>query len=493
MRGLVRLWTNRNIVCAALWLMVDAGATTLDDIGYTALQTMLGGALPTGDQLTIDQIEASNSPEADPPIYLANESLSSFPHTQIIDRSGLNSAEFSGHANSVANRIGGITESQLPSLFRIDAYEVNDWTIRVLERVPPEPPDLPSLPQVGSGAIGNHSYAGGLTDPSDMDEIAFFKNILLRLDWLVAEDDYFHAVGASSPSNSVLMAHAMNVIGVKNTAATINMATLDLADPYQALRPAVQLVAPASSPSDATGVVSSSAGLLKALFPGAPLVPELMKAILMASALRDTNNTQGGQIINYGAQPSLNGLDYRYGAGQLNVLNAYEILNSGTQNSNGSVTPVGYHWAENFGARNQVNIYQFESGPNPDFFVASLVWNLNLNSLPIAFTPNPILYNLNLGLYDVTDGGNILVSESNSEIDNTENIRLQLVANRHYELRVSHSQQTNFDWPYALAWRLGTTAIPNPTTQIPAVSNFLSALLGILVVVLGWRVRTREC
>ena len=128
-----------------------------------------------------------------------------------------------------------------------------------------------------------------------------------------------------------------------------------------------------------------------------------------------------------------------------------------------------------------------------DCFVASLVWNLNLNSLPIAFTPNPILYNLNLSLYDVTDGENILLSESTSEIDNTENIRIRLVANRHYELRVSHSHQTSFDWPYALAWRLDTTNVPNATTQIPVLSISMSALLSILIVLLGWRMRAREC
>ncbi len=481
MRGLVLWWTKWTIMSAVLWAPIGASASTLDDIGFTALQSLLGGLLPSGNQSTVDQSEASVAPKEATPIYLANGTLDRFSQTQIVDQSGINSSEFSGHANSVASRIAGLDESQLSSLLRIDGYEANHWLTEVLRRL------TITAPQSGTGDFGNHSWVG--TTSTVVDDV----DILQRLDWLVAEDDYFHAVGASAPSNSILMAYAMNVVAVKNTGATISMATLSLDGVYQAGRPAVHLVAPAGTPSDATGVVSSSAVLLTELFPSAPLVPELLKAVLMASAERVTDNVQEEQIINYGADLTQNGLDYRYGAGQLNVLNAHEILSTGTQNSSGSVTPVGYHLAQNFGAQNQVNVYAFETGDNPDYFVASLVWNLDVNAPPAVFVPNPILYNLELALFDVSEGQSTLVAESTSEIDNTENIRVQLAPHRHYELRVSHLHPTSFSWPYALAWRLTNTDLPGETKQIPFSSPSASVLLSLLLVAFGWYVRSRQC
>ena len=477
MRGLVLWWTTMSAVLLA---PIGASASTLDDIGFTTLQSSLGELLPSGDQSTVDQSEASVAPQEDTPIYLANGSLDRFSQTQIVDQSGINSSAFSGHANSVASRIAGLHEGQLSNLSRIDGYEANHWLIEVLKRL------TVSAPQSGTGDFGNHSWVG--TTSTVIDDV----DILQRLDWLVADDDYFHAVGASAPSNSILMAYAMNVVAVKNTGATISMATLALDGVYQAGRPAVHLVAPAGTPSDATGVVSSSVVLLTELFPSVPLVPELLKAILMTSAERVTDNVQEEQIINYGAEPTQNGLDYRYGAGQLNVLNAYEILSTGTQNSSGSVTPVGYHLAQNYGAQNQVNVYAFETGDKPDYFVASLVWNLNLNVPPAAFVPNPILYNLDLALFDVSNGQSTLVAESTSEIDNTENLRVQLMPHRHYELRVSHSHPTNFSWPYALAWRLTNNDLLSETKQIPFSTPSASVLLSLLLVAFVSYARSRE-
>ena len=49
---------------------------------------------------------------------------------------------------------------------------------------------------------------------------------------------------------------------------------------------------------------------------------EVIKAALMAGAVRITNNTTGNDITDYridAANQTLNGLDIRYGAGQLNI------------------------------------------------------------------------------------------------------------------------------------------------------------------------------
>ena len=250
MRKFLIVWLQ---AVAALFLSYTSSADLLDDIGYTMLSELLGSALPTGEFVTIDQTEASNAPQGELEVYLANGGLSAFPNTQIIDQSGINSSEFSSHANSVAQRIGG-TASQLPNLMQIDAYEAVDWMETVLRRA------SPFKPLGGSGEVANHSWRG------DFDDVPSNVDVLQRLDWLIVEDDYFQAIGIGAISTSIIFAHAMNGVGVKNTASSTSMATTPLDDIYTANRSAVHVTAPDSSSSNATGVVSSSAMLLKQIF-----------------------------------------------------------------------------------------------------------------------------------------------------------------------------------------------------------------------------------
>ena len=86
----------------------------------------------------------------------------------------------------------------------------------------------------------------------------------------------------------------------------------------------------------------------------------LLKAVLMAGAERETNNSQDSDIQDYGGLPSLNGLDYRYGAGQLNVLNSYQILTGAKQAAGSEINDEGYDFVEDFGLTGQTNIYPFK-------------------------------------------------------------------------------------------------------------------------------------
>ena len=455
-----------------------AYADLLGDIGYTGLASLLGSSLATGEQAIVDQTEASTAPNGELAIYLANGSLASFPNTQIVDQSGINSSVFSAHATSVAQRIGGVAVSQLPDLMQIDAYEAVDWINSILRALTEE------YPVTGTGQVANHSWVGDAKDEDGDNTLNV--DILRRLDWLVAADNYFHAIGASTASKSILFGHAMNGVVVKNTASTTNMSTLALDNIYTAGRAAVHVVAPESSPSNATGVVSSSAMLLKQLFANESLPPELLKAVLMAGAARETNNSQSGDIQNYGAVPSNNGLDYRYGAGQLNVLNSYRILAAGKQSAGSVVSAHGYDLEENFGAPGQTNAYLIVSDSNGGKLLVGLVWNLNINTSPTEFNPSPILYDLNLELYDVTGGRESLVMASASTIDNTENLWVDLLPHRDYEIRVSHQHPGAFSWPYALAWRFTQNVGAEPQ-QIPILPFPALASLLILIAWLNFR------
>lgn len=457
-----------------LCLAQSAESALLEDIGYTALADRLGSSLPTGERASIDQTEASTAPEGELPVYLADDTLPSFPNTEIVDQSGINSTEFSSHANSVAQRLAGTSNSQLPNLMRIDAYEASHWITSVLR------PFSVAPPVSGTGRIANHSWRGNAGNSGDNLEF------LRRLDWLVAEDDYFQAIGAASVSSSLLFAHAMNGVVVKNTASTTNMATTPLDDVYQAGRPAIHLVVPDTSPSNATGVVASSASLLTQIFNSLALSPELLKAVLMAGAVRETQNQANGDIQNYGAQLTSNGLDFRYGAGQLNVLNSYEILAAGISPAGQGTTDSGFDFVENFGSLNQTASYPISIAESGKLHV-TLAWNLDLNTSAFPFDPDPNLYDLNLALYDVTDGGETLISSSNSPIDNTENLMINLQAFRQYELRVSHQQQSGFSWPYAIAWRISITEDQeSPAYPVPFLHGILVAALVFIVGTIAW-------
>ena len=457
----------------AMCLTQATSADLLEDIGYTALAELLGTALPTGELATIDQTEASNAGEGQPLRYFVNGSLSSFPNTVFVDQSGINSAEFSSHANSVAQRIGG-TASQLPDLMQIDVYEANDWLNKVLRRA------TRFEPVSGTGQVANHSWRGAAEDTADN------IDILQRLDWLVVEDDYFQAIGIGAVSESIIFAHAMNGVVVENTGSTSNMKTIAINDIYTAGRSAVHIVTPDVNSSTATGVVSSSAMLLKQIFAGLDLPPVLLKAVLMAGAERATSNSQDDDIQNYGSVPSLNGLDYRYGAGQLNILNSYHILAASEQSPGSAINYEGYDVQDDFGLPGQISVYPFSTGSRHAEIFVSLVWNLNLNLQAGPFNPNPVLYNLNLELFDVTGGGEVLLASSDSAIDNSENLWVPLAANRQYELRVSHHETSAFAWPYAIAWRIVEIA-NTENVQIPLLP--LSALAGLFVALCWLRYR----
>ena len=82
---------------------------------------------------------------------------------------------------------------------------------------------------------------------------------------------------------------------------------------------------------------------------------EVIKASLMAGASRHTDNTTDSNIADYRDTPdhqSANGLDTRYGAGQLNILESHRILAGGEQNSQedgGGINNAGFDYDAAFG------------------------------------------------------------------------------------------------------------------------------------------------
>jgi hypothetical protein len=320
--------------------------------------------------------------------------------------------------------------------------------------------------------------------------------VLRRVDWAVATDEFIQVVGtANTGANQPLLASAFNVIAVGRTVGSaFGSAGVDAL--YTAGRVRPDLVAPAETSSAATPLVASAAVLLIGLAdssPGLSTDPrirstrnragtvirnagrsEVIRAALMAGADRRTANRWRGtvppaDIRDYRLDPAYqadNGLDHRYGAGQLNVYTSYRILASGEQNSaedepgsGGRTGASGFDYDPHFGGAagsNAVATYRLPYVPVPELR-ATLAWNLEVDGgARGGFAGTARLHNLDLRLWRVAaDGSRTLQAASTATAENTESLWLRLPSGFSWELEVVAAPGSPpFDWDYALAWHL---------------------------------------
>lgn len=204
----------------------------------------------------------------------------------------------------------------------------------------------------------------------------------------------------------------------------------------------------------------------------------------MAGADRETANTStSANITDYrsAGHQTANGLDDRFGAGQVNIYNSYHILAGGEQHSfqNGGhdISLFGFDYAGAFGGLNgspRTASYFFNA--NSDLtLIASLVWNISISN---AAALTATLHRLNLSLFDVTT--NRLIDTSASSLDNTQNLFLKLLLGDRYELRVMTDESGNFSQDYALAWRM--EANPSPVPLPAAVWLFGSGVASLVAI-----------
>jgi autotransporter-associated beta strand protein len=215
----------------------------------------------------------------------------------------------------------------------------------------------------------------------------------------------------------------------------------------------------------------SNGSYTPARFPGTTIyhgeTSEVVKAALLAGASRLVfNSNDGSAIVDYReatSRQSNNGLDKRFGAGQLNVYNSISIISGGEQNSLAdggpiSIATAGFDYDSHFGGMSGANgtgTYDFTAGWTGQTLTATLAWNAKIDIQKVKQN-DPVnaatVYDLNLSLYDITQTPT-LVASSTSPSQNTENIWASLVSGRRYRLEVSRGAgQAPFDWDYGLAW-----------------------------------------
>ncbi len=449
------------------------------DVGYTALRAELGSSLPVASGVPVMIVEANR--HADPGVvaYAPDVSDAEFRGKKITVGEGGPRvyAPFSGHATGVGRRFFGLQSSVSPGIVLVASYLTSQWFGPALLRLGEVRQPRASLSRVASHAwVGNAARA--VADPAN-------SEALRRVDWLVETDEFFHVVGFNAGSQSPLLADAFNVLSVANTGIDRHRATLAIDADYVAGRPRPHLVVPDKTPSASTGRAASVAALLigighsqQSLSHGATTNrhgskiynaerSEVIKAALLAGADRTTANSSGIDIVGYRADRAdrtNNGLDRRYGAGQLNVAGSYRILTGAEQDSaedqvtGGRISAAGFDFDASFGGltgSNRQATYRFSTGNRGGHLAISLVWNMDIRGGSLlAFDARATLYDLDLVLYDVSGNKRVVVAESRSGIDNSENIYVELSPRRAYLVRVLPGVgQAPFYWDYGIAWR----------------------------------------
>lgn len=443
---------------------------------------------------------------------------------------------FSSHAFTVGGNFYGNANSFTPGIVNVDSYEADDWLgSGILEGgqlgVLPNPTQ--NLSRVANHSYaGKILYTSGPFVGTT--NVSATLDLLKRIDFLVERDDMINVVGMQNGSNGTQVATIGTLIGsntdtiMSYAANTISVGRSNLGhwngtptslgqDPVYGRNgddttslnyrehPRPDLVAPAAATSYATPLVSSAAAfLIDASRAHAPLsvnplsadpwsttsyvsprIPsqtiyaadtsEVIRAALMAGADRKFFNSDGVKALDYRGNTAFyapNGLDRRYGAGQLNVRNAFDVL-AGKQhavidqsNPDGmdtanpiigvaTVPVTGFDYDQSFGGENSSNSiarYNFTGSWTGQTFTASLVWNVGIDTDNDDFyIPSPALFNLNLRLWDIT-GTRTLVASSLSDYENTENIFTTLTAGNLYQLEVTRPNTDVFEWDYGIAW-----------------------------------------
>ncbi|NNF15415.1 MAG: hypothetical protein HKN70_01650, partial [Gammaproteobacteria bacterium] len=182
---------------------------------------------------------------------------------------------------------------------------------------------------------------------------------------------------------------------------------------------------------------------------GARTLPvELVKALLLAGASADFTFRNKKDILKYTfgrAGTAANGLDKRYGMGMLNVAASEQILTS-----EDSMTGFDYVSGIDDTATRKTGRYAL-SPLHDGRLTVSLVWLLQLHATKSGEL-EAHLVNYDLCIVE-TGEQDTVIAESVGADDTTENLRIDLQAGHHYELRLMSPAADSHSWPYALAWR----------------------------------------
>jgi hypothetical protein len=531
LQGRVRQWIIGAAVAAGVGGSVARAANEntpmMQYLGYTSLWTTYGANLADGSNVSVSQVESGN-------LYL-NSSDGRFSNKTLTKTSTFtgNETGSSGHATIIGARFFGndtgfSQRSVAPKTGNsptssVQMYTYSQWAGSFYLN-PGSPVPYGSA---NNSRVSSHAY--GATDTT--------LNTATRMDYTVQRDDFLHVVDATQWSTEGNTFNSVVVTPAQGT--TLKTAQIGGSSVYTAGRVSPTVTGPLTGAgSDAIGQTAGVVALLMSrgkmttshvsyttadtLAVTAPYTgvfstytkpgyivnsgetAEVVKAALMAGALRSVPSAGSPLdlpgISDYrvaAVNQSSNGLDFRFGAGMVNAEQSYKIINAGETNSmqdggSGAIGQYGFDYDIGFGGgsvtykdgngntvteatTNRTADYGFTANASSKF-MASLVWNVKINGASTVggnFDSTATLHNMTLTLTDLTDG--VVVQQSASLVDNTQNLWVNLVAGHEYRLTVA--AVGTFGWDYGLAWRsegaLTPTAVPEPAMlSLVAVAGY---------------------
>jgi len=342
----------------------------------------------------------------------------------------------------------------------------------------------PNLPQFDRSTVSSHSYIF-TSDPDDI-----FPMLMRRLDYIVNETDTTTVVGTrNSGSIPPAWTPAYNVIAAGLSRGTHGSG---LTTTYGSGRVAIDVVCPVATSSSATPIVAGAAAILQDAANGSDAsTSEVIRATILAGATKDASDIDGTW-----SRTSTQPLDPVFGAGELNILNSYNIQQGGEFNG-GAMVPVAlpslYGWDyEGSLELNGQRLYEFEvtAGNQLEDFSVVLAWNHNIHDNGLSsfiFSPEERLANLSL---ELLDSSGTIVDSSVSDVDNVEHVFQQTLAAGTYQLRVSNDN--GFANDYGLAWR-GDLVATLGDCNLDGVVDFQDIDPFIVILINGTYLEQADC
>lgn len=455
--------------------------------GYPALAALLGERLPTGRAVRVMQIEGAMTSKDERASGWAPDA----GEDDLSAKRFLYPGPPSRHATGVARQFYG-PRSMSPDVTEVEAFPAPLWAHDTMGFLCT---GTHHLPRFSSARVANHSWVGGRNATDALE-------VLKRTDYVVERDDFLQVVGANNgPEVHKLLQCSYNAICVGRAAGRHSAGTLDLGeDVYVAGRAKPDIVAPARFTSIATPRVASAVAMLLGfghesggtLSRGSYRSPrtgtaiyhaetsEVLKAALMAGADRGSVRGYRGDA----AHRTDNGLDLRYGSGELNVLNSYAILAGGEWDSieddgpEGGRPGAGFDYDPAFGGldgSNEQASYRLKAPPGAQRLKVCLAWNIRVNGDTDRWNGRANLHDLDLKVYDLDHSQRLPVAESMSWVDNTENAWVEAEPGHRYEVHVLRARnQHPFRGDYGLAWQFEGPGIAERIVGRPTPAQSLS-------------------
>lgn len=430
-------------MAVAAFLGRGAEAEWRTDAGYFQLANELGGALPTGSGIPVFQSEADADGVAGSPyLYLPQASaVTPFAGTDHFIGKTFHAlggtGDASGHSNSVGNTFyawGSIAQG----VSTVYVQEAGQFYSSVDDGAAPES-------FTGLGVVQNHSW---IAVASNGTQANLYKTMVRRFDFMLNRDGRLAVVALNNSIGAVphLLAPSYHAIcaGVRSGNHSTS-GTLSDQDGPGRMKP--DLVVDQDVTSRAAPAIASAAAVLyDAIQPSHPEGdhPQVVKALLLAGASK--KNLPAWQR-DASAEP----FDDVFGAGELNVRNAYYILAAGRRAFSDSAEAGTTGWDFSAASNTTPRRYFFTVPADrfANMFSAAITWHRIVTKVGPSYTSS--VPNLTLKLFAsvnfVPDA--VPIDQSSSSVDNVEHVFLRNLPPGQYLLEVTSDTNNH---SYALAW-----------------------------------------